>query len=82
MSNVGASTATDSSWASSQIIGVIAVCPVRLLSLEGWEKTEKGGSSEAQEDMTALGRIIEEVRADLRESEAKGKERKNLKIKV
>ena len=58
---MGTSTAIDDSWAPAQIIGMIAVCPVRLQSLEHWGRTEKGGFSKAQEALVAQARILEWV---------------------
>lgn len=60
-SSVGPSTAPDDSRALAQIIGMIAVCPVSLQSLEHWARTEKGGFSKAQEALVAQERITEEV---------------------
>ena len=61
---------------------MIAVCPVSLQSLEHWGRTEKGGFSEAQEELVPQEMITEEVGADLREAKAKEKEKKTLKIEV
>ena len=51
----------DDSWALAQIIGMTAVRPVSLQSLEHWGRTEKGGFSKAQEALVAQERITEEV---------------------
>ena len=58
---MGTSTAIDDSWALAQIIGMTAVRPVSLQSLEHWGRTEKGGFSKAQEALVAQEGITEEV---------------------
>lgn len=56
---------------------MIAMCPVSLQSPDHWGRTEKGGFSEAQEELVPQEMITEEVGADLREAKAKEKENKS-----